>query len=500
MASLDKVIVTNTAALRDKYGGDFGVAVALRPLLDADRRRGLRSRLIEVNDSATMRSLGGSPVRRPTSAKQNKDAIDAIAKQLRPGYLMLLGSVDVVPHQEMRNPVPGDGDPAAPGDLPYACEAPYSQTASDFRAPTRVVGRLPDAAGASDPELLLNLIEVAARRRLRQRSNYEDYLGVSARVWQRSTALSLRNTFGSSADLKLSPAAGPRWQKPLIERRSHFINCHGAPADPHYYGQRGNDYPVAHDAALLGGKITEGTVATAECCYGAELYDSNGGQQGICLTYLANGAYGFLGSSTIAYGPAEGNGSADLICQYFLQRVLAGASLGRATLEARQAFVRNTNVLDPVDLKTLAQFSLMGDPAIHPVRRQRALPGGAKQAGPVSAAAREERRANLLANGLVLQESRSYVKPRRQTRKASRTALVELQKGLGLAGAEVSSYDVEPPPALAKLGRDEVPDLPEAMHVLVKPLESALPAREFHVVVAAERKGEVMPVRELWSR
>ena len=64
----------------------------------------------------------------------------------------------------------------------------------------------------------------------------------------------------------------------------------------------------------------------------------------------------------------------------------------------------------------------------------------------------------------------------------------------------MSSYDVEPPPALAKLGRDEVPDLPAAMHVLVEPLKSDLPAHEFRVVVAAERQGEVMPVRELWSR
>ena len=67
-------------------------------------------------------------MRRPTSPRQNKRAIDAVAKQLRPDYLMLLGSVDVIPHQDMRNPIPSDGDPTARGDLPYACEAPYSQT------------------------------------------------------------------------------------------------------------------------------------------------------------------------------------------------------------------------------------------------------------------------------------------------------------------------------------------------------------------------------------
>ena len=112
-------------------------------------------------------------------------------------------------------------------------------------------------------------------------------------------------------------------------------------------------------------------MVAAECCYGAELYDvrETGGEPGICNTYLYHGAYGFFGSSTVAYGPADGNGSADLLCQYFLERVLRGASLGRAALEARQQFTRAASVLDPVDLKTLAQFSLMGDPSVHPIGR-----------------------------------------------------------------------------------------------------------------------------------
>jgi hypothetical protein len=47
---------------------------------------------------------------------------------------------------------------------------------------------------------------------------------------------------------------------------------------------------------------------------------------------------------------------------------LAGASLGRAVLEARQQYAASMTDLDPVDLKTLAQFNLLGDPSIHPVR------------------------------------------------------------------------------------------------------------------------------------
>ena len=80
-----------------------------------------------------------------------------------------------------------------------------------------------------------------------------------------------------------------------------------------------------------------GTVVAVECCYGAELYDPSDSdmQSGICSTYLRDGAYGYFGSSTIAYGPNQGNGQADLICQYFLDEVLNGASLGEATQRAR---------------------------------------------------------------------------------------------------------------------------------------------------------------------
>jgi hypothetical protein len=43
---------------------------------------------------------------------------------------------------------------------PYACEAPYGQKAEAFRGQTRVVGRLPDVTGASDPEYLAGLLVV----------------------------------------------------------------------------------------------------------------------------------------------------------------------------------------------------------------------------------------------------------------------------------------------------------------------------------------------------
>ena len=69
----------------------------------------------------------------------------------------------------------------------------------------------------------------------------------------------------------------------------------------------------------------------------------------IANTYLASGAAGVLASTTIAYGPEEGNANADVICQVFVEQALRGASLGRALLEARLSYVNQQSVVDPYD-------------------------------------------------------------------------------------------------------------------------------------------------------
>ena len=180
--------------------------------------------------------------------------------------------------------------------------------------------------------------------------------------------MSLRNVFGTSKGVRVSPDDGPMWTAAELAPLAHFVNCHGGQGDHQFYGQDGESYPVAHESLNLVGKVREGTVAAFECCYGAELYaEAVNPSAGIASAYLAGGAYGVVGSTTIAFGPPSGNGEADLICQYFLRKVVDGASLGRAMLEARIDYVQMVPLLSPVDLKTLAQFLLLGDPSIHPV-------------------------------------------------------------------------------------------------------------------------------------
>lgn len=460
----DKVIVSNRAALAAKYGsqGVVKIRAAIKAMIAADAKRGIKSALVFLDDSAAMKRMRGRAVTDPADPRQNKAAIDAIFAAASPEYLMILGAPDVVPHQDLSNPVfdrPNDPDPLALGDLPYACDAPYSRDIATFKGPTRVVGRLPDLTGAKEPSYLLSVIASAANYQRRKVTEYGTYFGLSTDSWRKSTALSLFNIFGNSDALTLSPPSGPRHSVSRLAPLAHFINCHGAPVDPCFYGEKGRSQPESLASQTIAGKIRPGTVAAVECCYGGELYDSVtlSLPLPICQHYLLQGAYGYFGSSTIAYGPASGNGAADLIAQYFLLEILEGASLGRAALIARQRFVHQTNELDPVDLKTLAQFSLLGDPSIHPaeVESPTGLPKGI-DAAEASRQGRRERRAKLRAMGEFLRDTKPTAahKAKGVSRSATvRKALANIAREAGIdASKAFAAYAVKTPPAMRPRG------------------------------------------------
>jgi hypothetical protein len=410
---VDKVIVTNTSALKAKYGDKYDrVKSAIDRLIAADAVRGLKTRLIAIDAEADMKRLRAQAVVGIADQQGAKAAVDAIYKRHQPDYILLLGASDVVPHIDLSNPMTGtaddDDDPTVPSDVPYACDKSWSRRPEDFVGPTRVVGRLPDLTGGNDPAYLVKLLGTAANYVARDRAAYTGHLAITAKLWTKSTTETLTNLFGEESKVLTSPPNGPNWTADQLAARLHFINCHGDTVSPEFFGEfpKGR-FPVAHRSSRLPGRIKQGSVVAAECCYGAELYDPRhaAGQPGLCSTYLAQGAYGFLGSTNIAYGPSEGQGQADLICQYFVESVLKGASLGRAALEARQRFVAQFSHVDPSDLKTAVQFILLGDPSVqavkavaHAVSRTRAVKS-AVRSGRLRSDARGFRRERLVRTG-----------------------------------------------------------------------------------------------------
>lgn len=479
----DKVIVTNLTALKAKYGaaGVGAIKKAVADLVAADKKRLLQTTLVALDDAAAMKKLKATPVTNAGSPSQNKKAIDGVYKALTPDFLMILGAIDVVPHQDMKNPLwtgdpADDPDPVAFGDLPYACEAAYSRNVQKFVGPSRIVGRLPDLVGETKPDYIVGLLKTAARAKSLPAKSYASCLGISAEIWKGSTEMSLTKIFGSTAGLVTSPKSGPNWTTAQINRRMHFINCHGDTIFPNFLGESADgSQPVSHESAFVSqpGKILEGTVVAAECCYGAELYDRRAEEKqlpGLCNAYLGRKAYGFLGATTVAYGPAEGNASADLICLFFLQNVLAGASLGRAALQARQKFVRESSPLSPTDFKTLAQFNVYGDPSVTPVAsaaphvavgpkmaavrgvtgpagasvRKTTRAGAAQAVETARRVERAERRETLRAEGLHLAATQPVIATESKSASASvRATLQKLARQLNMTTTSALSYDVQ---------------------------------------------------------
>src|SRR5688572_18844586 len=115
MAQASKVIVTDRARMRAKYGqaGWAKVRAAVRQLIDADRARGITTRLVLIDGSNAAR------------VKERVDAaFDAVPP---PDYLVLLGAPDVVASAQLTNPLwtgdpEDDPDRVIATDLPYACD------------------------------------------------------------------------------------------------------------------------------------------------------------------------------------------------------------------------------------------------------------------------------------------------------------------------------------------------------------------------------------------
>jgi peptidase C25-like protein len=170
--------------------------------------------------------------------------------------------------------------------------------------------------------------------------------------------------------------------------------------------------------------ITKGTIAAAECCFGAELFDPSlaaAGGDPMSMVYLLGGAAAYVGSTNKAYGPFNANGQADLLVQYFIDIALKGASMGRAMLQARQRFVNSQKMAE-----TLAQFVLFGDPSVVPIDAQQKTSNASDvdATGEVTMAkdilsglatpsdarsGRKSRRVSLKSEGVVVASAATYI-------------------------------------------------------------------------------------------
>jgi hypothetical protein len=323
----------------------------------------------------------------------------------------LIGSGDVIPFFEVVNPTARqDDEPTLLTDNPYGCSTKFAaRRRRSYLIPDRVVGRIPDLPGARDPAALVDYLSKAARWEARPASTYRGAYAVCCDAWRRAGRDAMRK-IGEGADgLMISPPAtdGSDAARKRLRARLHMIKCHGADLDARFYGQKGESYPEILRSKTLSGRVKDGTVVGAMCCFGAQVFSPDDpaallrGVPPIATTYLRQGAAGFAGATSTAWVGFADLQCIDWIVTGYLKNVLEGSSLGRAVLDSKQGFfdylANQGRGPDRTEEKSLLHFILLGDPAIHPVTA--AAPGGARPAAAVvaagvgSRAALQERRA-----------------------------------------------------------------------------------------------------------
>ncbi|HEU5097971.1 MAG TPA: tetratricopeptide repeat protein [Roseiflexaceae bacterium] len=412
-----QLLLGSKRTLQQRYGeAGFGaIDRRLRILADALSRRGIATECCYFDDPASLQiddQLALAPVAR--EAGPIRDLIRTLAdvfeqRRQQLGTTLLIGGDDSIPFHRLPNPL-HDDDPLICSDTPYGSDD------AGYLLPHRVVARLPDGAGA-DPDLLLTLLDqmidyhsgggayqkrsglrlglLGGRRAPTPASECGLKAGYSAEIWQ-AAARAVLDALDPSAPLTTSPPldADGLAEHPWIDERVLYVNLHGATGLPNWYGQPEADWPgaatrlpIALRPDQLGARRAVGGLLISEACYGAEILD-RGPESSIPLRALAEGMLACVGATASSYAslaaPLLG---ADLLCQRLLARLATGASVGEALHQARlefaQTMYRRQGYLDDVDVKTLMEFILLGDPwaAIDPRAPTRASWSISKVAG-----------------------------------------------------------------------------------------------------------------------
>lgn len=377
------VVVTNFGSLRRRYGEDMDrIEAAMYEFVDSRRAQGIELQVLALDDQTQLRPFAVTPVADPSDLSGNKRAIDTICQLLDPEYLLIVGSVDIVPHQHIATPFPDSIETHVATDWTYGWRG--RDSLDPARIP-RMVGRIPGITGCRSAEPLIAALANASKIHNRRISDYFNPFVVCSTSFFESTRQIVGDVFEDLPEICAVPSlSGTGWNDAQIGRLLHLINCHGAPQTPFFSGrgERGPTYPALL-AEQLEGRLSEGTIAAVTCCYGAYLYAPMGdGERAryspMCNAFLRNGAIGYFGST----GPSDGGQwelkEADRLVRDFVRMLFRGASLGEAARYAVVELASSPTGLDAARARKNAwQFVLLGDPTA----RLQAIEAGIEHSG-----------------------------------------------------------------------------------------------------------------------
>lgn len=293
------------------------------------------------------------------TVKDHLKLIRSKVEEFQSRYLFILGSSSVIPSMVWKNYAStAKDDPDISSDLPYAT----LDGTNPFDGPTYnydkilQVGRLPNV----DLENYFSNLELFRR----EKRKIETF-SLSAKVWFPMTE-HIYQTIASGPRVLSSPhCTVMSVHKKIPETTNLFLfNLHGHDATKYWYGQDGSSFPEAVEPSSFD-RCNFPYFLAVEACYGAA-YEGRPIHESILLSTLSGKCISFLGSSRIAFGvPAPSmifpKGScADIICGEFLRNLKTGMSAGTSLNMARKKLMQSN--VDAEDIKTLAEFSLYGDP------------------------------------------------------------------------------------------------------------------------------------------
>lgn len=275
-------------------------------------------------------------------------------------YVMIFGGHEVVPMPLFPNPNTTTSDTDVDSDLPYSTLSVKNPLESnEARNPILPVGRIPTGTNTTINDLL-NLLK-NTQDAISTYSNNRTF-GLSANCWQEVSGLI--NSKVCKDTLYISPGLTLQNLGQYYQANCdvHYFNLHGSDKAAEWFGQKGQDYPVAFSPVAIA-KNNSLNVVGVEACYGARFIGLSR-EESILLSALAAKTIAFVGSSRIAWGPSSPPMNlADVVIHDFLALIQQGFAAGEAFMKARKNAYLNSVDKDPLtSLLTMMEFNLFGDP------------------------------------------------------------------------------------------------------------------------------------------
>ena len=348
------IIMTNVSALAKQL--DTTVSKIEEEIYDyivAANKRGVEYCLLRLDKNAIVPDVSES-----NSIQDVEGIVDllrAVVDVTRPKYLFILGNEDIIDVATWDNE--GDFD-----DPDFDVDSDFVYSVLDTTSPWEGqnfnlsealrVGRLPTTENEfSDFQTYLRNAATGIGSFDRKHA-----YGLSAKVWEEESQFEFDQIRDDGEGILSETGAN------LL-----FFNLHGSDEASYWLGQDNESYTKAVLPVAFF-KYPNPFFLGVEACYGAR-YIGLPSKESILKISMSNKCLAFLGSSRIAMGSCipEERCCADILIGEFMKQISRGETAGDAHLQALESLIDNDrkewNRVIPPSVKTLAEFSLYGDPS-----------------------------------------------------------------------------------------------------------------------------------------